>query len=103
MQTVKKYEEEIKVQVTKRLSRDDIGSVVDCFIQQRLTFAVSRHKSDFEVWRQVLPGDKPRVKNRKDGMTPDGVIEQDINDLKNRNFVCIWENGDLVYGDPIKL
>ncbi len=96
----KKYESEIRVQVTKRLPRRDIQSVIDQFVKQHLTFAVSQVNSDYEVWRQILPGDLPRVKNKKDGMTPAGVIEEDTEDLVHRNFVCIWDQGELVYGDP---
>ncbi|MBI1389486.1 MAG: hypothetical protein GC154_13670 [bacterium] len=91
-------EDDIRVQVTKKLTRDDIQSIVRDFVKQRLTFAVSKHDSDYEVWRQVLPGDQPRVKNRKDGMTPDGVISQDPDELNQRNFVCVWEEGKLVEG-----
>jgi len=35
-------------------------------------------------------------------MTPAGVISQD-EDLKQRNFVCIWDNGKPVYGNLDKL
>ena len=99
MKATVKFEDEIRVQVTKRLAKDEIRSIVQGFIRQGLTFAISRHNSDFEVWRQILPGDTLRVKNRKDGMMPNGVIEQDATDLEARNFVCIWENGKLVYGN----
>ncbi|RJP21889.1 MAG: hypothetical protein C4527_22820 [Candidatus Omnitrophota bacterium] len=99
MMPSEKYENEIRVQVTKRLPKRDIQSIVKDFAEQRLTFAVSQINSDFEVWRQILPGDLPRVKNRKDGMTPAGVIEEDVEDLSQRNFVCIWDQGELVFGD----
>jgi hypothetical protein len=94
----KPFEETIRVQVTKRLPRKEVISVVKDFAQQKLTFAVSRHKAEYEVWRQILPGDLPRIKNRKDGMTPAGVIAEDEHDLNSRNFICIWEEGNLVYG-----
>lgn len=93
------YDQDIRVQVTKRLPKDEIHSVINDFVNKRLTFAVSKHNSDYEVWRQILPGDQPRVKNRKDGMTPDGVITQDPEELEQRNFVCVWEQGELVLGD----
>ena len=93
------YDGKIRVQVTKRLPKRDIVSVVKDFMHQGLTFAVSQHKSEYEVWREILPGDLPRVKNRKEGMTPAGVIAEDMDDLDSRNFICIWEEGSLIYGD----
>jgi len=99
MMAPKKFDQEIRVQVTKRLPKRDVLSIVNDFIHQQITFAVSQHDSEYEVWRQILPGDLPRVKNRKDGMTPAGVIAADLEDLEERNFVCIWELGQLVYGD----
>lgn len=93
------YQEQIKVQVTKRLPKKEIRSIVRQFIDQKITFAVSRHDSEYEVWREVFPDDEPRVKNRKDGMTPSGVIAQDEKDLEQRNFICIWEKGMIVYGN----
>lgn len=95
----REYNSDIRVQVTKRLSKDDIRSVVNDFVRQGLTFAVSKHNSDYEVWREILPGDQPRIKNRKDGMTPDGVITEDPDELKQRNFICVWDHGELVVGD----
>lgn len=100
MKPKKSFEDEIRVLVSKRLSKDDIEPIVDRFVQQRLTFAVSKIKTGYEVWRQILPGDEPRIKNRKEGMTPGGIIEQDQEYLGNRNFVCIWEQGEPVFGDP---
>ncbi|MBN2327345.1 MAG: hypothetical protein JXR73_09320 [Candidatus Omnitrophica bacterium] len=97
------YDDKIKVQVTKRLPKKDIRSVVRQFIEQKLTFAVSRHDSEYEVWREVFPDDEPRIKNRKDGMTPAGVIAQDKKDLEQRNFVCIWDKGHIVYGKMDKV
>lgn len=99
MKLADKYQDEIKVQVTKRLPKREIASVVRDFIDQRLTFAVSQHEAEYEVWRQVLPGDRPRVKNRKEGMVPAGIIEEDLEDLNERNFVCIWDHGKKVAGD----
>lgn len=93
------YHDDIKVQVTKRLNKEEITSIINDFENKGLTFAVSKHNNDYEIWRQVLPGDQPRVKNRKDGMTPDGVITQDESELDQRNFVCIWDSGNLVEGD----
>ncbi len=95
-----KYDKEIRVQVTKRLPKREIQSVIHDFEGQHLTFAVSQIDSDYEIWRQILPGDEPRIKNRKEGMTPAGVIEEDDEDLAQRNFVCIWEQGKLVFGNP---
>lgn len=92
------YKDQIRVQVTKRLPKKEIRSIVRQFIEQGLTFAVSRHDTEYEVWREVFPDDEPRVKNRKDGMTPAGVIAQDLKDLEQRNFICIWEKGKVVYG-----
>ncbi|MBZ0258913.1 hypothetical protein K8I31_22815 [bacterium] len=97
------YTNKIRVQVTKRLSKQDVKSVVSDFVRQRLTFAVSKHNSDYEVWRQILPGDEPRIKNRKDGMTPAGVITEDPDELQERNFICVWEMGQLVEGDSDQL
>lgn len=97
------YINKIRVQVTKRLSKQDVKSVVSDFVRQRLTFAVSKHNSDYEVWRQILPGDEPRVKNRKDGMTPAGVITEDPDELQERNFICVWDTGQLVEGDGEQL
>lgn len=94
------YDEDIRVQVTKRLPKDELRTVIEDFVRQGITFAISKHNSDYEIWRQILPGDRPRVKNRKDGMTPDGVISQDPEELEQRNFVCIWENGEMVEGSP---
>ncbi|MEW6235105.1 MAG: hypothetical protein AB1656_06935 [Candidatus Omnitrophota bacterium] len=99
MKFSKKYDAEIRVQVTKRLPKRDIRSVVKDFIRQGLTFAISQHDAEYEVWRQILPGDRPRVKNRKDGMIPAGIIEEDRNDLEGRNFVCVWDQGERVEGD----
>lgn len=98
-----KYDENIRVQVTKRLPKKEIYSIVQHFLKQGITFAVSRNDGEYEVWRQILPGDEPRVKNRKEGMTPSGVIAQDKKDLEQRNFVCIWDEGKLVFGDPDKI
>jgi hypothetical protein len=100
---IQKYENDIKVQVTKRLARKDVYSIIKHFLGQRITFAVSKYDGEYEVWRQILPGDEPRVKNRKEGMTPSGVIAQDKKDLQQRNFVCIWDHGELVYGNPEKI
>ncbi len=98
MKTLNEYETQIKVQVTKRLPKKELRGVISQFINQGLTFAVSRHESEFEVWREVFPDDEPRIKNRKDGMTPAGVISEDEKDLDQRNFICIWENGEIVFG-----
>ncbi len=93
------YTKHIRVQVTKRLSKSDVKSIVSDFVSQRLTFALSKHNSDYEVWRQILPGDEPRIKNRKDGMTPAGVITEDPEELNERNFICVWDHGAIVQGD----
>ena len=98
--TTNHFEDRIRVQVTKRLSKRDVQSIVEDFTRQGLTFAVSRLKSDYEVWREILPGDQPRIKNRKDGMSFAGIIAEDKNDLEQRNFICIWDHGNLVHGDP---
>jgi len=98
LRTDTKFNEIIRVQVTKRLPKRELSSVIESFIRQGLTFAVSQRDKEYEVWRQILPGDEPRIKNRKEGMTMFGVIEQDIEDLESRNFVCIWEQGKPVYG-----
>lgn len=103
MKSRDEYKEQIKVQVTKRLPKKEIRSIVRQFIEQGLTFAVSRHDSEYEVWREIFPDDEPRVKNRKDGMTPAGVIAQDKKDLEQRNFICIWERGKVVFGKMDKL
>ncbi|HOJ62524.1 MAG TPA: hypothetical protein PK878_19770 [bacterium] len=102
MKTEKNYEGQIQVQVTKRLPKKDLYSIVQQFVNQKLTFAVSKHATEYEIWRQILPGDQPRVKNRKEGMTPAGVISQD-EDLARRNFVCIWDKGKPVYGNLDKI
>ncbi|MDP8245350.1 MAG: hypothetical protein P9L94_14795 [Candidatus Hinthialibacter antarcticus] len=99
MNNTNDYTRNIRVQVTKRLSKQDVKSIVSDFVKQRLTFAVSKHNSDYEVWRQILPGDEPRIKNRKDGMTPTGVITEDPDELQERNFICVWDAGQLVEGD----
>lgn len=93
-----KYDDLIRVQVTKRLPKREIESIVNDFIAQSLTFAVSQIDNEYEVWRQILPGDQPRIKNRKEGMTMAGVIEEDEKDLEERNFISIWEKGKQVYG-----
>ncbi len=92
------FDQQIRVQVTKRLPKKEIHSIIREFIRQKLTFAVSKHDSEYEVWRQILPGDRPREKNRKDGMVPSGVIEQNLHDLDQRNFICVWNHGKIVKG-----
>ena len=94
---VDQYNRVIRVQVTKRIPKRATQSIIRQFIQQGLTFALSQHESDYEIWREILPGDRPRVKNRKDGMIPCGIITEDDLDLDQRNFVCIWDQGKLVY------
>ncbi|MGI6455698.1 MAG: hypothetical protein ACOX5R_08740 [bacterium] len=95
----KRYHEIIRVQVSKRLPKKAIRSIVKDLANQQLTFAISQKDSEYEVWREILPGDQPRVKNRKDGMTLAGIIEIDEKDLQERNFICIWEHGRLVAGN----
>lgn len=102
-EVVEVFDERIRVQVTKRLPKREIASVIKDFVGQGLTFAVSQHKSEYEVWREILPGDLPRIKNRKEGMTPAGVIAEDMTDLQSRNFICIWDQGNLVFGDFDKM
>lgn len=103
MVPIKQFDEQIRVLVTKRLPKDEIAPIVQRFVKQQMTFAVCKVKSSYEVWRQIMPGDQPRVKNRKEGMTPNGIIEQDKEDVENRNFICIWDHGKPVYGDPHRI
>ncbi len=91
--------EAITVPVTKRLPKCQLHGIVSDFENRKLTFAVSRHKSEYELWREVLPGDRPRMKNRKEGMAFAGVIAQDNTELDERNFVCIWQEGERIFGE----
>ena len=92
-------QESIRVPVTKRLPKCQLDNVIDDFVRRKVTFAVSRHKSEYTIWREVLPGDRPRTKNRKEGMAIAGVIAQDSEELDERNFVCVWEGGEKIFGE----
>lgn len=97
--TAREFQEVIRVPVTKRLPKCQLGDIVDDFVRRKVTFAVSRHKSEYEIWREVLPGDRPRMKNRKEGMSVAGVITEDPSELDQRNFICVWREGELVFGE----
>ncbi len=90
---------EIRVPVTKRLPKCQLSGIIDDFVQRKVTFAVSRHKSEYEIWREVLPGDRPRTKNKKEGMAIAGVIANEEDELNKRNFICVWKSGERVFGE----
>lgn len=91
--------ESIRVPVTKRLPKCQLNGIVSEFSNRGLTFAISRCKNEYEVWREVLPGDRPRIKNRKEGMAIAGVIVDDSMELEKRNFICVWEKGKRIEGE----
>ena len=94
-----RYERNIRVIVTKRLSKKDISTIIRDFINKNMTFAVSEYKSEFELWREILPGDLFKSRKSIHDGSPGAVIETEEKVLNRRDFVCIWNRGMEVFGN----
>jgi len=93
------YKNQIRIPVTKRLSKKDMKSVIEDFQTKKLTFAVSKIGTEFELWREVLSDDKFMEKTDNNIIIYSKNIKITDNLLNSRKFICIWKRGKIVYGE----
>ena len=74
-------------------------SVIEDFQTKKLTFAVSKIGTEFELWREVLSDDKFMEKTDNNIIIYSKNIKIADKLLNSRKFICIWKRGKIVYGE----